>query len=317
MSIDRRTFLYASAALGLAPRAVAAQAPPLRSLTVSSAQDADAVACLYAQEAGLFRREGLDVKLIANNSGSAVASAVVGGAVDVGKSSLTALINAFAKGVPIELIAPSALYNPDSPVTGTIVRVDSPIRSARDLNGKTVAVQSIRGSLQLATMVWSDRNGGDSSTLHFLELPPEAGLGALDSGRVDAVTLANPFMTQALTSKKARVLGWSSEAISKHFLLTAYFCTKTFGAQNPDVVRRFARAMAASAAYLNGHRAEAAGLVARFTGADPQVVAQLPRETLATTLDPRDIQPYIDAAVKYKFIDAPIDAGAMIDPALR
>ena len=134
----------------LATRPALAQTP-LRHLTVASAQDADAAACLFAQEQGMFRKVGLDVTLIPNGSGAAVASAVVGGAVDIGKSSLTALITAVSKGIPIVLVAPSALYNPASPVTGTIVRADSPLRSARDLNGKTVSVQSVRGSLQLAT----------------------------------------------------------------------------------------------------------------------------------------------------------------------
>jgi NitT/TauT family transport system substrate-binding protein len=309
--IGRGAFLALGSAAWLA-RPAAAQSPTLRHLTVASAQDSDAVACLYAEEAGLFRKAGLDVTLTPNASGSAVAAAVIGGAVDIGKSSLTALITAFSKGIPIVLVAPSALYNVASPVTGTIVRADSPLRTARDLNGKTVAVQSVRGSLQLATMAWVDENGGDSGTIKFLELPPSAGLIALDSGRVDACTLANPYLTQAVSEKKARVLGWSSEAIAKRFLLTAYFTTKDFAAKNPDVVAHFAQAMAASAAYLNTHQAETVGLEARFTGALPDVIAKIPRETFATSLEARDVQPYIDASVKYKFIPEHIDAAALI-----
>lgn len=309
--LKRGAFLaLGSAALLAAPLPAGAQT--LRKLTVASAQDSDAAACLYAQEAGLFRKVGLDVTLIPNASGSAIASAVVGGAVDIGKSSLTALITAVSKGIPIVLIAPSALYNVDSPVTGTIVRADSPLKLPRDLNGKTVSVQSVRGSLQLATMAWVDANGGDSNTIKFLELPPPAGLIALDSGRVDAVTLANPYMTQAISEKKARVLGWSSEAIAKRFLLTAYFATKDFAAKNPDAVKGFAQAMAASGTYLNTHHAETINLVARFTGALPEVVAKIPGETFATTLDPRDVQPYIDASVKYKYIPERIDAASFI-----
>src|ERR1700722_11819582 len=123
MSLSRSMFLALGSA-AIATRPAAAQAPALRHLTVASAQDADAVACLYAQEAGLFRKAGLDVTLTPNASGSAIASAVIGGAVDIGKSSLTALITAYSKGIAIVLVAPSALYNVDSPVTGTIVRAD-------------------------------------------------------------------------------------------------------------------------------------------------------------------------------------------------
>jgi NitT/TauT family transport system substrate-binding protein len=312
MQMKRGAFLAATAATVSLARPGGAQAPALQKITVASAQDADAVGCLYAQESGLFRKAGLDVTIMPNTSGSAVASAVIGGAVDIGKSSLTALITAVSKGIPLVLVAPSALYNVESPVTGTIVRYDSPLKTARDLNGKTVAVQSVRGSLQLATMAWVDQNGGDSTTIKFLELPPQAGLIALDAGRVDACTLANPYMTQALSEKKARVIGWSSEAIAKRFLLTAYFTTKAFAAKNPDAVAHFAQALAQSAAYLNTHHGETAAMTARFTGALPEVVAKLPPETFATVLDPRDVQPYIDASVKYKFIPDHIDAATFI-----
>ena len=74
----------------------------------------------------------------------------------------------------------------------------------------------------------------------------------------------------------------------------------------------FAQAMAQSANYLNTHQAETVGLVARFTGALPDVVKSIPRETFATTLEARDVQPYIDASVKYKFIPERIDAAALI-----
>jgi NitT/TauT family transport system substrate-binding protein len=310
-AVSRSAFLTLSSAV-LVARPHIAQAQALHHLTVASAQDADAAACLFAQEQGMFRKAGLDVTLIPNASGAAIASAVVGGAVDIGKSSLTALITAYSKGIPIVLVAPSALYNVAAPVTGTIVRADSPLHNPRELNGKTVSVQSVRGSLQLATMAWVDQNGGDSSTVKFLELPPQAGLIALESGRVDAVTLANPYLTQAVSEKKARVLGWSSEAIAKRFLLTAYFTTKDFAVKNPDVVTHFAQAMAQSGIYLNNHHSETVNLVARFTGVSPEVVASLPGETFASTLEARDVQPYIDASVKYKFIPEHIEAAALI-----
>jgi NitT/TauT family transport system substrate-binding protein len=316
MPIGRATFLALGSA-ALVTRPALAQTPGLRHLTVASPPDADAVLCLYAQEAGLFRKGGLDVTLTPSTSGSAIVSAVLGGSVDVGKSSLTALITAYSKGIPIALVAPGALYNPDTPVTGTIVRFDSPLRNPRELNGKTVSVQSLRGSLQLATMAWVDNNGGDSSTIKFLELGASAGLIALASGRVDAVTLANPYLTQAVAEKKARVLGWSSEAIAKHFLLTAYFTTKAFASANADAVAHFAQAMAASATYLNTHQAETVGLVARFTGALPEVVKSIPRETFATALEARDVQPYIDASLKYKYIPEHIDASALIAATAR
>src|ERR1019366_456783 len=77
---------------------------------VASSPDDDATPILYAQNAGLFRAAGLDVELTAASNGAAVAAAVAGGSVDIGKSNIVALITAHARGVPLALVAPSGVY---------------------------------------------------------------------------------------------------------------------------------------------------------------------------------------------------------------
>lgn len=315
--LTRRAFAGLGTAWLAAASAAGAQpaAQPLR-LRVETAPDEDSVACLYAQESGIFRRLGLDVELQASRSGSAIASAVVGGAVDVGKSSLTGLITAHVRGVPFVLIAPAALYDSAAPVTGTVVRAGSALRTPRDLDGKTVSVQSLKGQMQIATMAWIDDHGGDSSSVQFVELPPPSVLPALEAGRIDAATCANPTLSELLASKSARLLGWSSDSMGKHYLLAAYFCTAAFAAKNPEVILRFARGIAQGAAYTNGHRAQTIPLVARFTSIAPETIARMTRVTCAQTLDPRDIQPVVDASVRYKLIPAAFDARDLIDPAI-
>jgi len=309
--IPRGAFLALGSAALLA-RPAPAQTPPLRHLTVASAQDADAAACLFAQEQGMFRKVGLDVTLIPNGSGSAVASAVLGGAVDIGKSSLTALITAVSKGIPIVLVAPSALYNVASPVTGTIVRADSPLRSARDLNGKTVSVQSVRGSLQLATMAWVDANGGDSTSVSLIEIPNSAMLDALLAHRVDGATLSEPFISLDLRTGKARRLADVTGALGAHIHEAAWFTTTGYAQEHRDDVLRFRAIVARAAAYTNTHHAETVGLLAAFTGLEPAAIAGAHRSSIALLLDPANIQPLIDAAAKYKVIAAPFPAREMM-----
>lgn len=311
----RRSFLASGAALALAPTVARAQS--LTALRVSSSPEEDAVACLYAQSSGIFRRNGLDVTTTANTSGAAISAAVAGGAFDIGKASLVGLIAAHVHGVPFTLIAPSSMYISTAPVAATIVRADSPIKTARDLSGKTVSVQSLKGFLQVATMNWIDLHGGDSNAVKYLELPPSAVSAALQSGRVDAATLANPSLAAALSGKRARVLSYPLDAIGKYFLQAAYFCTTDFAAKNADTVARFARSIAEATAYTNAHPAETVDMVAAFTSVPAKEVASMTRATCGTKLDPAQIQPVVDVAVKYKLIPAGFDAREMIDPALR
>ena len=203
----RRSFLAGAAAATLAPSLARAQG--LTPLSVATSPDEDAVACLYGNSSGIFRKYGLDVTVTAANSGAAISNGVVGGSIDIGKASLLGLIAGYTKGVPFTLIAPASMYSSAAPVAGTLAS-DSAIRTAADLSGKTVSVQSLKGFLQIALMKWIDEHGGDSNAVHYIELSPSAASAALLAGRVDAATLANPSLAATLGTKKARVFAWTA-----------------------------------------------------------------------------------------------------------
>ena len=83
---------------------------------------------------------------------------------------------------------------------------------------------------------------------------------------------------------------------------------------NREVVDRFARVMLAATIYTNAHHAETAPLIIAFTGLDPALAGQLHRGPLAEYLDPRDVQPPIDAAARYKVIERSFPAQELISP---
>lgn len=270
------------------------------------------MACLYGVSSGIFRRYGLDVSVAAANSGAATSAGVVGGSIDIGKASLLGLIAGHTKGVPFTLVAPASMYSSAAPVAGTLVRSDSGIRTARDLTGKTVSVQSLKGFLQVSLMKWIDEHGGDSSSVNYIELSPSAASAALLAGRVDAATLANPTLAAALNSKKARVFAWSCDSVGKYYLQAAYFTTTDFAAKNADAIARFARAVADSSTYTNAHPAETVDMISKFTGVAPDDVTNMTRVTCGIKLDPAQIQPVVDLAVKYKIVPTRFDARELI-----
>lgn len=310
----RRRFVAGAVAAASVPAVARAQG--LTPIRVGTAPDEDCVACLYAVQAGLFRRAGLDVTVTANTSGSAISSAIAGGALDIGKASLLGLIAGHVHGVPFTIVAPAALYNADAPVTATIVRADSPIKTAKDLSGKTVSVQSVKGILQIVTMNWIDQQGGDSAGVKFLELPASSVAAALAAGRVDAATFTNPLLAAAIASKQAKVLSYPFDSLGKRYLMAGYFCTSDYAAKNADAVARFARVVAEASAYTNAHPAETVDMVSKFTSVAAEDVAHMTRVTCGTKLEPREIQPVVDVAVKYKIIPTRFDAKEMCDAAI-
>ena len=87
-----------------------------------------------------FSAAGLDVQLQIFQSGPVIAPAVVGGTLDVGAANTGSLAGALERGLPLKIFAPAAQVGPKTETDVIMVKADSPIKSAADVNGKTVAI---------------------------------------------------------------------------------------------------------------------------------------------------------------------------------
>lgn len=280
----------------------------LTTIRLISASSDDLRPVLYAQKAGIFRRAGLDVQLQPSNSGANAAQAIVAGAVDVGKSSITSLIAAYARGLPFVLIAPSILHRPATPTSSIVVAPGSPIRGALDLQGKTVSCTAIGDIAYLGLRAIIDTAGGDSSTVKWVELPPSTVASAIAQGRIDAGLITEPYMSMELKAGKVRFLVDELSGYPRPILETAYYSTRDYYEKHRDVVARFAHALGEAAAYSNTHLAETVPLFAGYSGVDPETAMQMHHTYEATSFDPLQVQPVIDLAAKYKIIPRAMDA---------
>jgi NitT/TauT family transport system substrate-binding protein len=313
--MKRRSALAAGGALLAMP--VFAYGQSLASITVAGVPEESATPALWARQAGLFRRAGLDVSIEPLNSGSAIAAGVAGGSYAIGKSSLVSLIIAHAKSIPFVLVAGGGLYDSRNPNFGLVVKADSPIKTAAELNGKSVAVSALNDLYTIGTKAWMDKNGGDSSTIKLLELPISAVGDAIAAGRVDAGGLIDPELQTAIDAGKVKWLARDFDAIAPRFMYTGWFTTTDYLAKNRSTVEGFVRAMGEASAFVNAHPADTVDVLAKFSAMDPARIAKMHRISYATALDPRLVQPMIDACAKYKVIPAAFDAKDMIATGLR
>jgi NitT/TauT family transport system substrate-binding protein len=289
----------------------------LTTMRVASAPTLGARTALYAQSAGIFRKYGLSVEIIPMASGQAATAAVVGGSIQAAYVNVISLAEAHSRGVPIEIFAPGGYYSTNKPYALLFVRKDSPYRSGRDLNGKIIASGALKDINAICTLAWIDANGGDSKTVRAVEVSNPTLTAALDEGRIDAATILPPYQAQALDSGKYRVLGKPYDGVAKSFEIAGWVGTTDFAAKNPDVVQRFAAAMRESSTYANANPLKTVDLVAQFTGVDASVVARSPGSDDPPYLEPADLQPVIEAAVKYGAIPKSFDAAEVLNAVVR
>lgn len=300
--ISRSTALAVGTLAALAAALPARAATPT-SLTIGATLDDDIGATLYGISAGTFTREGLDLHVNPLLSGAAGASAVASGALPIAKSSVIALVAAYARGLPFVIIAPSVVFTADKPSSGLIVRKDSPLVPGKDFNGKTIGVSSLVDARVIAIKAWTDANGGDSRTLKFIEIPASAVLAAVEAGRIDATVVQNTQLGDAMSAGTFKNLGEPNAAIGKRYIVNTWYTTRAYLAQNGDVVRHFLAGLLPAVTYANAHPDEMTPFLATFAKLDVTKLQNMTHSVLATKLVPGEYQPVIDAAAKYGFID--------------
>ncbi len=310
--------LASSAALGgaLASTGIAAAEDPhvVRVLAVPT----DGVkSTLYAQKDGLFRKHGIQADIVAMGSGSAIFAAVVGGSADVGSGSLFPIFAAYSRNIPLRIIAPASMYTSDHADAFLLVQKDSPIKSGRDMNGKTLGSDAVKDVNSTAARAWVDQHGGDGNSLKVLELKPTEQIAALDTGRIDAVVLKSPFYQAAQATGKFRVLGKPLDAIGSRFLLSCWVASVDYITKNPEVVSAYIAALSEAARYTNAHQSATTDMVAAFTGQDPAALNGTIRSVTAESITLADIQKPLDFAVKYGIIDKTFDAAGLLAPGVQ
>ncbi len=181
----------------------------------------------YAKDMGFFAKAGIDADIQTMQTSAAMAAATAANAVDIGYSPVDSMATIHQKNVPVVFIAPANEYISPSRNAGLALAASSTVRQAKDLNGKTIAVSNLRSLSENAARAWMDRNGGDSSTAKFVEIPFPAMQPALDTGHVDAAWVAEPFISAA--AKNGRVIEYGFDAIAPRFLIGAWFTTAAVG----------------------------------------------------------------------------------------
>jgi len=306
------TSLCAAAAITGTGRRPASAADVLR---ISALPQDAALEPIYAFNSGVPATLGItpDVQMMAN--GAAVMSAVVGGTLEVGTSNTMTVLQAREKGIPVVVIAPGAVYSSKAPTSVLMVAKNSPFKTAKDLNGKTIAVDGLSNVTQFSVIGWVDQNGGDAKSLHFIEMPFATMPAALESGRVDAALVAEPNIT--IGKDRARVFGRAYDSIAPEFQLAVWFTTEAWATKNPDLARRLQQMVLKTGAWANANQAATAAIVAKTGGLDPAVIATMTRAHWAEKVDLGLITPVIAAALKYGAITTSVSARDLFPAALR
>jgi NitT/TauT family transport system substrate-binding protein len=258
------------------------------------------VAPIYlGDQQGFFAQQGLKLQIQTAQGGAAIVPAVVSGQVDFGFSNYTSLIIARSKGLPLKVVAPG---NASTGVQGkdfggVVVKAGSPIKTAKDLVGKRVAVNTLNNINDTTVRASIRKAGGDAKNVKFTELAFPDMLSALDKGNVDAVQVVEPFLTTALKGG-GRLIASNYVDTAPKLTIAGYFTSQKTASSKPALVSRFNAAMRKSLEYAAANPDAVRKVLGTYTKIDPSVTGALVLPTFPTQVNSASLQTLENLAVQ-------------------
>jgi NitT/TauT family transport system substrate-binding protein len=261
---------------------------PLEKVTIAYSSISGNMAPLWiTHERGLFRKHGLDVRLIFIESGSTTVQSLVSGNVAFAQMAGAGVLQSRLRGSDVVMIAG---------VVNTLTfkfYVEKTINRPEQLKGKSVAVTRFGSSTDFALRYALEKYGlkpeRDVAIIESGNMP--AIFAALESGWVQGAMLSSPF------TGKARNVGLpllaDLQMLGLEYQHTGMATTETLIRARPDLVRSMMKAYAEGIHYYKTHRSESLAILAKYLRqSDAEVLTEV-YEDIGIALTPEKPYPTV------------------------
>jgi NitT/TauT family transport system substrate-binding protein len=257
-------------------------------------------------EQGIFQKAGLDIEATWTRGGAETLQAIITGSADFALANgVTGVLGAYQKGAPVRIVS--------AQMTGAgdlfwYVKAESPIKSMKDMNGKTMGYSRPGSSTHLVALALAQAAGVKPTIVSSGDAPGTR--VQVMSGQIDAGWSAPPNNLELVTEGKIRILARGSDVKSLNDqTVRVNAANLKFLTEKRDVARRFMKAYADTVDWMYSNPGAATAFFAKFNQVTPEVAKQsatfYTKQSLA--LAPvAGLQLSIDQALEYKSLDKPM-----------
>src|SRR5690606_3789653 len=166
-------------------------------------------------------------------------------------------------------------------INAVVALADSGIESWADLEGKSVSVNAVNTQGDLTINEAIEQDGGDPSSVEYIEIAFPDALAQLDSGNVDAVWVPEPFLGAALADPDTySVVGSPNQATIPGLPTMVTFTSGALADADPELVEQWRGAVTDVLAATEEDPEGFAQTIASFTGMPEASAMELRLERL-------------------------------------
>ena len=243
----KRTIL-ALAVATLVAGAHAASAEDTLKLAIGQRGNWDTSVSEVGQRAGIFKKHGLKLEIVYTNGAGETQQAVISGSVDIGLAAgVMGVLGAYSKGAPVRVISAESTGAGD---LYWYVKADSPIKSMKDADGKTIAYSTNGSSTHGIVRAFVDQFHLKNAKPTAMG-GPAANITAVMSGQVDVGWAAAPFGLDQLDAGQIRQIANGNDAdVFKGQTVRLNIVNANYLKEHPDVVDRYMKGYRETLDYL-------------------------------------------------------------------
>ena len=282
-------------------------------LTVGVIPIADVAPLYLGIKKGFFKEQNLTITPKLAEGGAAITPAVLSGDFQIGFSNNVSLLIAASKGLPVQVISEGVLGGKDKSEAWAdlLVLKNGPIKNGKDLEGKTIAVNTLKNICEVTIKASLEKEGVDVNKLKWLEVPFPDMNAALDAKRVDGACVVEPFVSQGKAGK-ARGIDPFYVNTAPDLSVATYFTSKQYAEQNPEIVDRFVTAINKSLDYAQSHPDETRAVLTEYTQIPAAATKTIKLPIWRSELQTDTIELLSELSEKYGLIEKQPDLNTLI-----
>jgi NitT/TauT family transport system substrate-binding protein len=283
-------------------------------LTIGQRGNWDTAISHLGDKAGIFKKHGLTLEMIYTAGSGETLQPVIAGSVELGLAVGTlGAMAAYSKGAPVRIIGAEATGAADY----WYVKASSPIKTLKDLNGKTIAYSTAGSSTESVVRAFIKENGLTSAKAMSTGGAPST-MTAVMTDQVDVGWASPPGGLREIDEGKIRLLARATDAaIVRGQTIRTIVVNAQVLEKRKEMVTRFMQAYRETIDYMYGDNPQALKDYAAFAGVSEAIAKRVRDEFFPRALVMPDEIKGLDSlmadAVELKFIPAPLTKAQIAD----
>jgi NitT/TauT family transport system substrate-binding protein len=277
----------------------------LRPVRVAALPIAETAALWGGIAAGIFTRHGLDVQVLPAQGGALAIPALTNGDLDFAIGQPFGPFRADLQDLGVTIIGNYASsYATGDDINAVVASKASGITRPKDLAGRKVSVNSLGAAGDVTIMEAVAKDGGDPTTIKFVEVAFPDVPAQLAAGNIDAGWVPEPFVSQLKARGDTFIVAPYQATVPGLATLTTFTTTKLLSAQSA-LVDAFAAALKETLEWAENPANNTAlrqALKANMPTLPAAVADALKMPDFGWAIDKTNLQKLADLAVKYKVL---------------